>query len=863
MHVAWPKVWSKMPAGKRRAIRLACCLALLFVLAIVVMLAVVLSNQAKPNKQETLTNNALNLETLNIEPPNNNSSMPKTIIRTGEKPFHELAQEITDIYRQTEIQGWKTLYFSGKDRRDFICKHFDRDVVRAYDKFIPNAYKADLFRLCAVYKLGGVYADFSTSFLVPLETLVDETDVLVLCHDRGADYQRKQLLNAFFAAQRNHPFIKHCIDKIVANTVSEFYGINALHPSGPLCFRESFDACFDKIRATGVRLELVHNIHIHATKLKDLDQTVICFKSPNYSSLVTIDNTPRVAYGDLWHKRLIYHKGPYETPDVAYLHLENIHQAPNDTTFHRKIPKTIIRTGPKEYEFVSSTIKKLHEHTKLLNPEWTSVYFSDSQAREFILSNFDSKVLKAFDTLVPGAYKADLFRYCAVYVMGGVYIDFGGSFIEPLSNIIDTENDTLVLCHDRYISGHMMLYNALFAAAPQHPFLKRCIDAVVSNVRKRFYGLNALHPTGPLLMREVYDAYMTDNPNAPHRLQLTHVAQGKSYQIAINPKSIDHLVATTKIDDLTLYRHLLATTQKHYDTMWTDKQIYLKEQSIVSVSTPGLAWFHGLSPQVTLLKTGLATIGRFQWAFNGTIIGNQYIVRQETNPLFGTRRLAIFDWDDGAPKNGRILRFATDNGHAEDGCGIWFKGRQLLMFNDGYTMYTGYVDSEECFKMSVPTLKSPDYDGRQKNWSPFVFQETLHVLFAPGHVVAFEDGNIVAEYTSRPPVLTSGCIRGGTQLVAWDNKLYTVFHVLDKQHGFYWAGLLELQAQPPFEALRWSRTPLWKAVPIDGPLKRAVVTFPRHLQISSAGICTILAGYHDFTDSIITVHIDELIECID
>jgi hypothetical protein len=90
----------------------------------------------------------------------------------------------------------------------------------------------------------------------------------------------------------------------------------------------------------------------------------------------------------------------------------------------------------------------------------------------------------------------------------------------------------------------------------------------------------------------------------------------------------------------------------------------------------------------------------------------------------------------------------------------------------------------------------------------------------------------------------------------------------------YWAGLMELEAKPPFKALRWSRTPLWKAtyetiktVPPNphawqSPLPY-YVTFPRHLEIDKKGNCLILAGNHDSTDAVIRLHLNEMLKHIE
>ena len=43
--------------------------------------------------------------------------------------------------------------------------------------------------------------------------------------------------------------------------------------------------------------------------------------------------------------------------------------------------------------------------------------------REFIKNNFDLDILNAYDILKPGAFKADLWRCCILYIYGGIYLD--------------------------------------------------------------------------------------------------------------------------------------------------------------------------------------------------------------------------------------------------------------------------------------------------------------------------------------------------------------------------------------------------------------------------------------------------------
>ena len=49
--------------------------------------------------------------------------------------------------------------YNDADCRAFIQSAFPPDVVAAYDRLIPTAFKADLWRYCVLYKYGGVYLD--------------------------------------------------------------------------------------------------------------------------------------------------------------------------------------------------------------------------------------------------------------------------------------------------------------------------------------------------------------------------------------------------------------------------------------------------------------------------------------------------------------------------------------------------------------------------------------------------------------------------------------------------------------------------------------------------------------------------------
>jgi len=146
-----------------------------------------------------------------------------------------------------------------------------------------------------------------------------------------------------------------------------------------------------------------------------------------------------------------------------------------------------------------SKMRENVESLKQQNPRFEHFLFDDNDCREFIKNNFDHDVLNAYDTLIPGAYKADLWRYCVLYIHGGIYMDIKLNCINGFKLIELTEKNHYV--KDRI--GILSIYNALMACQKGSPLLWKAIYKVVMNVSKRFYGTNPLEPTGPLMLGSI------------------------------------------------------------------------------------------------------------------------------------------------------------------------------------------------------------------------------------------------------------------------------------------------------------------------------------------------------------------------
>ena len=154
---------------------------------------------------------------------------------------------------------------------------------------------------------------------------------------------------------------------------------------------------------------------------------------------------------------------------------------------------------------------------KAHNPEFQHFLYDDNMCREFIKNNFPEDVLRAYDCLIPGAYKADLWRYCILYKKGGIYLDIRYVPFENFKFLNLTKKEHFVIDLETFeenpyfyrseSSGECAIYNALIVTLPGNQKLYKSLCQIVCNVKNRFYGKNTLEPTGPHLLKKYFTDY--------------------------------------------------------------------------------------------------------------------------------------------------------------------------------------------------------------------------------------------------------------------------------------------------------------------------------------------------------------------
>ena len=201
-------------------------------------------------------------------------------------------------------------------------------------------------------------------------------------------------------------------------------------------------------------------------------------------------------------------------------------------------------------------MKQNYMNLRKKNPEFKFHLYDDTQCGAFLRAYFPFAV-EAFDKLIPGAYKADLWRLCVLYQFGGIYMDIKleclGNF--KLYSLVDKEH--FVIDRPNH-SPH--IYNAFMVCKPNNPFLLEAIEQIIKNVKSNYYGESPLSPTGPEMLGRIALNYSL-NLDMHHSRHLdTHIMYKN---VPILKNYVEYRKEQIKISPVYYYK------------LWFDRSIYI------------------------------------------------------------------------------------------------------------------------------------------------------------------------------------------------------------------------------------------------------------------------------------------------
>jgi len=426
-------------------------------------------------------------------------------------------------------------FYDDSDCDKFIKEHYNDRVYRLYNKINPiyGAMKADFFRYCLIYEVGGVYLDIKSKIKTPLSDIITKDDICVLDLPKHHTATERFFEGRFSYEQwlliyaPKHPYLKEVIDHVCYNIENEFepsfsfFSINTpskhkvINITGPDAYTKSIN--------------------------KYIEENDVLHRNLDFNAYFKLSGTKK-------------YKKMYEVNDKK-------HYSKSTEPFYiehpKIIPKNIFMTWYTK-DLPSKMADNL-DFVQLSNAEFNVYLYDDKDCRILIQDYFESSVLEAYDNLIPGAYKADLWRLCALYIYGGIYMDMRYS--------IDNVNLNSLL-YDEHFVGDLIdsgngIYNAFMVCKPGNKFLLDCISQILINVKSNYYGKNSLHPTGPMMMKKVMD----DNG---YKLNL-------DMKLKINPHRIISYDGEVKVKSFDEYEsERKSNKNKHYNKLWFEKKIYTK-----------------------------------------------------------------------------------------------------------------------------------------------------------------------------------------------------------------------------------------------------------------------------------------------
>ena len=241
--------------------------------------------------------------------------IPKIIFRTGKWDIKSIPNIVMNIYEECmKINpDHDFVYFNDDDCINFI-EEFYPEYVSQYNKLIPTAYKADLFRYLLLYKYGGCYGDMTQDIYVPYDELCDGFE-RVFCRDTLSS--KLGLYNALMCVKPLDSVVYQVLEIVKKNIENEDYTNHSLGITGPIALGKAFIKVFrnstigKEIKLKDNNDSLILNFRLDGKGEKKIfdERKIIVIGKPKidgHTDLLYDKNN--IHYHFLWNERKVFKK---------------------------------------------------------------------------------------------------------------------------------------------------------------------------------------------------------------------------------------------------------------------------------------------------------------------------------------------------------------------------------------------------------------------------------------------------------------------------------------------------------------------------------------------------------------------------
>ena len=235
------------------------------------------------------------------------------------------------------------------------------------------------------------------------------------------------------------------------------------------------------------------------------------------------------------------------------------------------IPRSLFQVH--ERRTVPENMAKGMESVMESAPGASYTFYDAEERRKYIKTHYPS-ALKPYDSLLPGAYRCDIFRYIRLYVEGGVYLDspYSVSPKRTMFGDVINKNDEFVAAWDIPIvreRKYKAVFNGFIASVPKHPILHELIETALRHVRKQDYLDTALSITGPVMMGRVMERIEASTMKGVRLLDHENSAISDE----------KGLILFTRYPEYDTDRMVLENGVPRYGDLWDSKNVYKKDET--------------------------------------------------------------------------------------------------------------------------------------------------------------------------------------------------------------------------------------------------------------------------------------------
>ncbi|MGF7081414.1 glycosyltransferase family 32 protein [Mucilaginibacter sp. UYCu711] len=157
-----------------------------------------------------------------------------------------------------------------------------------------------------------------------------------------------------------------------------------------------------------------------------------------------------------------------------------------------------------------SPLDSLSETWKHFHPDWDHILWTDEMNREFIKDHYPHFLAK-YDQYPSNIQRVDVFRYCVLNTMGGLYVDLDFECLENIEPLLNKQACVIgkePQYHAERYSKNMILCNAFMASTPNNKFMQFVLNKIISHSKIEVNSpTDVLNSTGPFILTDGYNEY--------------------------------------------------------------------------------------------------------------------------------------------------------------------------------------------------------------------------------------------------------------------------------------------------------------------------------------------------------------------